>query len=116
MDIHDFLRKNWPIIAHCDLIFNCWIFSWWSWANNLIFWPHFWFILGIIYGYSAFNKKSFLNRRFKALLDKIDEKTIAWARGKLKYNPSNRIATWILPFSMIHGKKKPVSKEDTKKI
>lgn len=116
MDIHDFFRKNWPIIAHTDLIFNFWIFSWWCWANKLIFWTYFWLIFSFIYGYSAFNKKSFLNRKFKALLDKVDEKTIAWAQRKLKYYPSHKIASWILPLSMIHEKEKAVSEEDTKKI
>ncbi|MHA1727682.1 MAG: hypothetical protein ACTSWY_03005 [Promethearchaeota archaeon] len=104
MDRTDLLRRDWPIIAHLDLLLNLGLLNWWCLANNFTFWFYFLIIIGMFYVYHTFNKKSYLHRKFIDYLTQLDKKSIYWARQKLKYNPGHKLAKSILPLSMVKTK------------
>jgi len=57
-------------------------------------------IFSIIYGFFAFNKNSFLNKKTMGLLTKLDMKAVEWAIKKLKTDPNNKLARSLCPLSM----------------
>ena len=92
---------KWGNIVHIDLVLNMWLLSLWFWGNgfNMIL-SYGMLVLSVIYGFFAFNKNSFLNKKTIGLLIKIDMKSVDWAIKKLRTDPSNKLARSLCPLSM----------------
>ena len=92
---------KWGLIVHCDIIVNrCYTSNSGPTNGFSMFFSIGTLIFSIIYGFFAFNKNSFLNKKTMGLLTKLDMKAVAWAIKKLKTDPSNKLARSFCPLSM----------------